>query len=413
MNVKVSHDGAAAQLREFQRSEAWLAGQRDAFRAAVSGADLCDSLGILVRTAVEQTEGAARCGFWIADESRTGLYHVIGLDDYHARRLAGFPIGEDSLACGLAAARGEAVITADVQEDERWTDWIWLAEEFGYRAIWSFPVVMEDGSTAGSFSMYFEKPRAPTSRDIDLSSVMTQAAAIIISRKQQAEARDRIDRHRQALIGELQHRTSNLIGLVQTIANLTLDRSDSIDHFRAHFTERLQALGRVQRLLSRLGEGDRLDFDELLRTELTACGALDGHADRVSIEGPKGVQLRSRMVQILALALHELATNAGKYGALNQPQARLAVRWALTGSADDPWLRIDWVESGVTMPASALPQGTGQGRELIEQALPYQIHARTSFELGSDGVRCSIEIPVPPPATPYSAGALALEDAVN
>lgn len=396
MNNKAGEGISALQRREFQRSEAWLSGQRDAFRAAVNGAELADSLGILAQTAVEQTGGAARCGFWLVNESHSGLYHVIGLDDDYAERLAGFPIGEASLGCGLAAARGEAVVTPDVLLDPRWADWTGLADEFGYRAVWSFPINLDDGRTAGVFGMYFEKPRAPTERDLTLASVMTQAAAIIISRKQKGDARDRIDGHREALIAELQHRTSNLIGLIQTLASLTLDRSASLDEFRKDFTERLQALGRVQRLLSRLGDGVRVTFDQLLRMELSACGALDSHADRVTMDGPPGVQLRRRSVQILALALHELATNAGKYGALKQAEGLLDVRWALTGSDDDRWLRIDWVESGVTMPTAARTDGTGQGRELIEKGLPYQLRARTSFELGEDGVRCAIEIPVPP-----------------
>ena len=92
----------------------------------------------------------------------------------------------------------------------------------------------------------------------------------------------------------------------------------------------------------------------------------------MTLDGPTGVRLRSSTVQTLAMALHELGTNAAKYGALAHATGHLTVRWSLepVGADDRPWLHIDWRESGVPMPpAGAAPQGTGQGRELIERAL--------------------------------------------
>ncbi|MDA4835539.1 hypothetical protein NY536_29345, partial [Enterobacter hormaechei] len=74
---------------------------------------------------------------------------------------------------------------------------------------------------------------------------------------------------------------------------------------------------------------------------------------------------------------------------------RLAIRWRLEAEGPDgkPWLHIDWRESGVRMPSEeSWPTGTGQGRELIERALPYQLGARTTYKLGEDGVHCTIAI---------------------
>jgi len=106
------------------------------------------------------------------------------------------------------------------------------------------------------------------------------------------------------------------------------------------------------------------------------------------------------------MVLHELATNAIKYGALKQPDGHLAIRWRLEamGEGDKPWLQLDWKESGVKMPpAGANPNGTGQGRELIERALPYQFDAQTMFVMEPDGVHCTISLPVSeltPPGKP-------------
>jgi two-component sensor histidine kinase len=109
------------------------------------------------------------------------------------------------------------------------------------------------------------------------------------------------------------------------------------------------------------------------------------------------VPLRSRSVQTLALALHELATNAVKYGAIASPEGRLHIGWHVTENEDgtNQRLNIDWRESGVNIPDpdSAL-QNKGYGRELIERALPYQLGARTLYELGPTGVHCVIDVPI-------------------
>ena len=195
------------------------------------------------------------------------------------------------------------------------------------------------------------------------------------------------------LIAELQHRTRNLMGVVRSIADNMARTSTDLADFRARFTDRLDALARVQALLSRLNDNDRVTFDDLLRNELAAMGGIE----RATLDGPAGVRLRSSTVQALAMALHELATNAVKYGALGQPGGRLTVTWRLepAGPGMRPWLHIDWRERGVVMPAPAVETcGGGQGRELIEQALPYQVGARTQLTLAPDGAHCTIAIPV-------------------
>ncbi|EPR17905.1 hypothetical protein M527_14550 [Sphingobium indicum IP26] len=204
-----------------------------------------------------------------------------------------------------------------------------------------------------------------------------------------------LQERQQVLVAELQHRTRNLMGVVRSMSDKTARASADLPDFRHRFRDRLEALARVQGLLSRLNEHDRVTFGELIKAELAA---LDGAADRVSLDGPEDVRLRSSTVQTLAMALHELATNAVKYGALGQPDGRLRIKWRVeqqNSASEGPWLYIDWRESGVTMSsASSTPSGGGQGRELIERALPYQLKARTTFELGQDGVHCTISLPI-------------------
>lgn len=202
--------------------------------------------------------------------------------------------------------------------------------------------------------------------------------------------------HMTLLVGELQHRTRNLMGIVRIMADKTMEHATGLADFNERYTKRLSALARVQGLLSRLKGNRRITFGELIRSEIDALG---DRGSRITLEGPGGVALRSGAVQIFALALHELATNAAKYGAFSQPHGQLAVRWRVDRPipGGEPWLHVDWRERGVVMPAPGTAHRTGEtgaGRELIERALPYQIGARTSFALGPDGVHCTISLPV-------------------
>jgi two-component sensor histidine kinase len=198
------------------------------------------------------------------------------------------------------------------------------------------------------------------------------------------------------MAAELQHRTRNLIGVVGAIADNTMRTSNTFEDFKASYHDRLEALARAQGLLFRMKKGDRVTFDELLNTELAAQSIRVGENGPVTLDGPKGVRLRSGTVQTFAMVLHELVTNAVKYGALKQPNGHLTVRWRQETLAESgkPWLYLDWKESGVEMPhLGAKPQGSGQGRELIERVLPYQFDARTTFALEPDGVHCTISLP--------------------
>lgn len=203
-----------------------------------------------------------------------------------------------------------------------------------------------------------------------------------------------LQQRQSVLVAELQHRTRNLMGVVRYVADKTARSSVDLDDFGRRFRDRLEALARVQGLLSRLTDVDRVTFDDLLHTELSAMSA---DMARVTLDGPAGVRIRSSTVQALAMALHELATNAVKYGALGQASGHLAIHWQLeaTDSCDRPWLHITWHETGVTMrPSASSLAGGGQGRMLIERALPYQLGARTSYRLEPDGIHCTISMPV-------------------
>jgi two-component sensor histidine kinase len=99
------------------------------------------------------------------------------------------------------------------------------------------------------------------------------------------------------------------------------------------------------------------------------------------------------------MALHELMTNAVKHGALGQRTGRLHVRWRVQPENGSPWILVDWKESGVEIVKPVDKRGHGNGRRLIEDALPYQFGARTTFAIEADGVHCTIALPLSGPQT--------------
>jgi two-component system CheB/CheR fusion protein len=176
----------------------WLAGQTAAFKAAMNGASLASSLDILIGTAMQQCDVDRRCAFYIADGCG-GLHHVTGMSPSYASCVDGFPIGEDSLACGLAVGTGCPVITPDVFEEPKWRPWLNLAISFNYRGCWSFPVETADGQMVGSFAMYFRQPHRPTEFDRKLAAVLCDTAAIIISHHFETEQRRRLSEELRCL----------------------------------------------------------------------------------------------------------------------------------------------------------------------------------------------------------------------
>jgi two-component system CheB/CheR fusion protein len=198
----------------------------------------------------------------------------------------------------------------------------------------------------------------------------------------------RAEGRQDVLIAELQHRTRNLLTVVQSIARRTIGKGDVLDAFSA----RLASLGRVQSLVSG-GSVDKVDLADLIRFEIEAVGTTEGN--KVQIAGPP-VALGFELLQTLGLALHELTTNALKYGALKHATGSLSISWDVRrDSGQPPTLALDWKETGVPIPKN--PVRKGFGRELIERALVASLQAKSEVVFGPDGLFCHIELPLGSP----------------
>jgi two-component sensor histidine kinase len=193
---------------------------------------------------------------------------------------------------------------------------------------------------------------------------------------------------RRELIHELQHRMKNILSVVRSMARRTAAHSSSIEEFSAHFEGRLAALAQVQTTLARTRDG-RADLEDLVRQELVHSLGTD---DGVEIAGPP-IALRGRRVELLALALHELAANAVKFGSLSRG-GRLSITWEDRPATADRArsLLISWLEQSDTPALPAASQGFGH--ELVQRGLPYELDARVEIDFLTSGLRCTIDLPL-------------------
>jgi two-component sensor histidine kinase len=194
--------------------------------------------------------------------------------------------------------------------------------------------------------------------------------------------------HQRLLIDELNHRVKNTLATVQSIAMQTFRGDAASAESRATFESRLMALSKAQDVLTRVNwEG--ADLEEIVREAVEPhCG--DDRA-RFEVKGPR-VTLPPRMALSLAMALHELCTNAAKYGGFSTLRGRVAVEWLLVVEERGHRLRLAWRESGG--PAVAPPQRRGFGSRLIEQGLARELSGEVRLEYAPGGVICTIDVPI-------------------
>jgi two-component sensor histidine kinase len=190
----------------------------------------------------------------------------------------------------------------------------------------------------------------------------------------------------EMLLLELQHRSRNLLALVQAISNQTARSSSSVEAFQGAFPNRLAALGRAQDFLSRTGDFSPLR--KLVAVELDILSEAD--RARVTVDGPH-VWLPRHAAQLVLLALHELTTNAIRHGVLSRSRGGLSIAW--TALPESGLVRLDWKETFESPQRLKASARRGFGRSLIEQALPSQLRTKTEFKLSRSGLRCTIEIP--------------------
>ncbi|MFL5097672.1 MAG: HWE histidine kinase domain-containing protein [Xanthobacteraceae bacterium] len=205
--------------------------------------------------------------------------------------------------------------------------------------------------------------------------------AVDITERKEGEA------HLRLLMRELTHRSKNLLAVIQAMARQTARRAGSIDGFLDQFSARLQALARSHDLLVQ-EEWHGVALAELVRSQLAPY--LDRSGSQIALEGPP-VMLRPEAAQSLGLALHELAINAVKFGALSTPSGRISIAWTWQPRGQRPTVEIAWTETGG--PEVGAPVQRGFGSLVVERNLARALEAGVELTFDREGVRCRITIP--------------------
>jgi PAS domain S-box-containing protein len=207
--------------------------------------------------------------------------------------------------------------------------------------------------------------------------------------------RRREEEHRSLLLREMDHRIKNILATVKSVAAQTLRQADAPASLREVFDARLMALARSHEMLVRGGWEGALLREAIERT-LEPYTA-DGEAGRISLIGPP-VRLTPSVTITLNLALHELATNAAKYGALSTAGGHVDVSWKMQerGSDEAPIVVIFWRERGG--PPVRPPERRGFGSRLLERALPHGSGGDVKLDFAPEGVECHIRLPLALPS---------------
>jgi two-component system CheB/CheR fusion protein len=219
----------------------------------------------------------------------------------------------------------------------------------------------------------------------DASGRMTAASTIA----REFTERKLVEDHKNLLIAELDHRVKNTLMIVMSLISQTVKTTQSPEAFADVIEGRIEALSRVHQLLTQ-NKWDRAELVDVVMGELAPYRA--EREKNITVGGEEDVLLTQKTTLTLAMALHELATNAAKYGALSTPNGRVDVHWSVANTREEPRLLIEWIETGG--PRVKPPTRRGFGSQLIERTVAYDLQATVKRDFPAEGVRCTIEFPL-------------------
>jgi len=298
---------------------------------------------------------------------------------------AEIPAHEGSPA-GYALHTNQPVITEDTEKETRF-EMPKLLIEHGVRSTVNVVIRGDDGPF-GVLEVDSQQLRKFDQDDIDFLQNYANLLASAIHRvRNQRELAERAARL-EILGRELQHRINNMLATIQAIARKTRAKTQSLDEFANAFDNRLAAIARTHALLSRTSTS-RIEVREVLSQELSVLGALEG--ENLAQHGPE-ISLPAKQAELLSMAIHELATNAVKHGALSREDGHIEVSWDALDCGNQKEFRLFWRERA--SPIAQAPVRRGFGSEFLEKSIPQMLHGRFERNFGSDGMECTVSFPI-------------------
>ena len=275
-------------------------------------------------------------------------------------------------ACSVAMQSGERVIVEDVTTSEIFVGQpsmkVLLDERV--RAVISTPLMSGAGNVLGIIATHFGESHHPSKRELSLLDLLARQAADYLER-------NRAEEIQETLVREIQHRSNNQLAVIQAIAHQTFSGDRPLGEAKRVFDARLQALSRANRQLTE-SNSIRVSLSKIMRSALSPFG------DRTMIDGVD-VMLGAQNVQNFSLVLHELATNAAKYGALSNEIGWVEILWTVAGDGNDSILKFKWKERGG--PRVVAPTRRGFGTSLLNT-----VFTDVRIDYSAEGLTCEIDL---------------------
>lgn len=276
---------------------------------------------------------------------------------------------------GLILESGEPAWISDAQSHPSFA-----RKNLGFGAAFGFPIKSE-GRVVAALE-FFSREASEPDADLMLTvrTVGEQVGRVL--------ERRRTEEHLRLLVAELNHRVKNTLAIVQSIAAQTM-RGEGVDgRARRAFESRLAALAAAHDLLT-TQNWESASLRQVIEKAGLGCGA---SAERLSVVGPE-LRIAPRTAVSMAMAVHELCTNAVKYGALSNDIGNVAIEWQVSGAGESRRLRFSWREEGG--PPVAAPQSRGFGTRMIERAVAAELGGSAGIDFLPEGICCTIDAPLP------------------
>jgi two-component sensor histidine kinase len=356
------------------------------------GSDFKACLDAVLKAAIEIC-GATKGNVQVFDPDVNAL-RIVAQQGFEQPFLDFFMyVHDDSSACAAAAHTARRVVVEDVTKSEIFAGQpsLNVMLEAGARAVISTPLTGSSRKVTGMISVHFGRPHRPSEHQLHALDLLAAQTADYLERKRSEETE-------ALLVRELQHRSNNLLAVVQSIAHRSLVASETVADARQKFESRLQALARANRRISN-SNGSGVDLRNVVADELSTF------PDRTAMDGGR-LDVSAQQAQKFTLVLHELMTNAVKYGALSGPGGRVDVSWSLKRDGAGPILSFRWEERDG--PRIAPPNKQGFGSQLIKISFP---DSRANYS--PDGLIFEMDVPVGQGAAEEGTAASLLERAAQ
>jgi two-component sensor histidine kinase len=333
--------------------------------------------------------GAFFCGAAQEGREHYGKFASAGFDEAFAaldvRRI-----------CAPAFLRGETVRLDNIAVEQGYDGTPFTVDAIVgnpvIRSLMAVPVLLRNGDTHGVLVFGHDRSGAFNQRSERLLAGLTAQAAIALEnsrlyRNAQNEIEDRKQAQTQQslLIRELHHRVKNTLATVQAVVGATARSALSIDDFYQAFVGRIISLANTHSLLTE-AVWQTASLRDIMEKELRPYNDVRGQ--RITLTGP-AVELPSEAAVPIGMAIHELTTNAAKYGALSVSRGKVAVSWETEPAEEGTRLRLVWEESGG--PEVTAPTRQGFGSRLLHRVLATQLNAKVEMDFRPEGLRVALD----------------------